>query len=116
MLVIIRCRVFRFPVCYPKNIKIHRIIILPFVLYGCETWSQTLREERRLRVSENRTLRRLFGPKRDEVRGEWGKLHNEKLMDLYCSLNILRVIKSRKMRWVGHVTRMGDGKAYTGFW
>ena len=66
------------------KIKIHRTIILPVVLYGCETWSLTLREERRLRVFENRVLRRVFGSKRDEVTGEWRKLHNEELNDLYC--------------------------------
>jgi hypothetical protein len=70
---------------------------LPFVLYGCETWSLTLREERRFRVSENRVLRRIFGPKRDEVTGEWRKLHKE-LHDLHSSLNIFRVIKSRRIR------------------
>ena len=83
-------------------------------MYGCETWSLTLREERRLRVFENRLLRRVFGPKRDEVTGEWRKLHNEELSDLYCSPNIVRVVKSRRMRWAGHVARMGE--AYTGFW
>ena len=66
------------------KIKIYRTIILPVVLYGCETWSLTLREEHRLRVSENRVLRRVFGPKRDGVTGEWRKLHNEELNDLYC--------------------------------
>jgi len=70
----------------------YRTIILPVVLYGCETWSLTLREKRRLRVFENRVLKRIFGPKRDEVRGEWRKLHNEELSDLYCSPNIVRVI------------------------
>ena len=65
---------------------------------------------------ENRVLRRIFGPKRDEVTGEWRKLHNEKLNDLYFSLNIVWVIKSRKVRWAGHVARMGRGEAYTGFW
>ena len=76
----------------------------------------TLREERRLRVFENRVLRRIFGTKRNEIKGEWRKLHNEELNDLYCSPNIVRVIKSRRMRWVGHVARMGRGEACTGFW
>ena len=65
-------------------------------------------EERRLRVFENRVLRRIFGPKRDDVTGEWRKLHNEELNDLYCSPNIVRMIKSRRMRWAGHVARMGE--------
>jgi hypothetical protein len=67
-----------------------------------------LREERRLRAFENRVLRRVFGSKRDELTGEWRKLHNKELNDLYCSPNIGRVIKSRKMRWAGHVARMGE--------
>jgi hypothetical protein len=74
--------------------KVYRTIILPLVLYGCETWSLTLREKRRLGVFENWVLRRIFGPKRDEVTREWRKLHNEELNDLYCSHNIVRVIKS----------------------
>jgi hypothetical protein len=85
-------------------------IFLPVVLYGCETWSLTLREEHRLRVFENRVLRRVFGPKRDEVMGEWRKLHNEELCDLYSSPSIIRIIKSRRMRWAGHVARMGEGR------
>jgi hypothetical protein len=84
--------------------------------YGCETWSLSLREERRLRVFENRVLRRIFEPKRLEITGEWRKLHNEGLNDL-CSLpNIVRVIKSRRLRWAGHVARMGRGEVCTGFW
>jgi len=85
-------------------------------VYGCETWSLTLREERRLRVSENSALRRIFGPKREEVRRELRKLHNEDLNDLYSSPSIVRVIKSRRMRWAGHIARMGRGEVYTGFW
>jgi hypothetical protein len=86
-----------------KNMKIktYRNIILPVVLYGCETWSFTLKEERRLRV-----LRRIFGPKSDEVKMEWRKLHIEELNDLYLP-NIVWVIKLRKMRWAGHVARIG---------
>jgi hypothetical protein len=82
------------------------------VLYGCETWSLTLREEHRLRVFENRVLRRIFGPRRDEVTGGWRKLHNEELHDLYSSPSIIRITKSRRMRWVGHVTRMGKKLGY----
>ena len=85
-------------------------IILPLVLYGCETWSLTLREKRRLRVFENRVLRRVFGPKRGELTGKWRKLHNEELRDLYSLPNIVGVVKSRRMRWAGHVARMGEGR------
>jgi len=90
------------------KIKIYRTIILPVVLYGCETWSLTLQEERKLRVFENRMLRRIFGPRRDEVTGEWRRLHNEELNDLYCSPNIVQVIKWRRMRWAGNVAHMGE--------
>jgi hypothetical protein len=98
------------------NIKIYRTIILPVLLYGCETWSLTLTEECRLRVFENRALRRVFGPKRDVVTGEWRRLHNEELNDLYCSRNIVRVVTSRRMIWAGHVARMGRGEVHRGFW
>jgi hypothetical protein len=91
------------------KIKIHKTVILPVVMYGCETWSLALREEHRLRVFENRVLRRIFGPKREED-GSCRKLHNDELHDLYSSPNIVRVIKSRRMRWAGHVARMGDGR------
>jgi len=91
-------------------LALKRIIILPIALYGCETWSLTLREEHRLRVFENRVVRRIFGPKRDEVMREWRKLHNEELNDLYCSPNIVRVINSRKIIMAEHVTHMGESR------
>jgi len=96
-----------------KNVKIkmYRTIILPVVLYGCETWSLTLREEHRLRVFENRVLRRIFGPKRDEVTGEWRKLHNEELNNLYSSPNIVRVIKKiKKNEMGGACSAYGEGR------
>jgi hypothetical protein len=84
--------------CYFKLIAVeYKTIILPVVLYGCKTWSLTLREEHRLRVFEKRVLRKIFGPKRDEVTVEWKKLHNEELRDLYSSPSIIRIIKSRRM-------------------
>jgi hypothetical protein len=109
-------------VCYPsvqsflsshllsKNIKIKicRTIILPVVSYGCETWSLKLREEHRLRIFENRMLRRIFGPKREEVVGGWRGLHNEEPCNLYASPNVSWVMKSRRMRWVGQVACMGE--------
>jgi hypothetical protein len=88
------------------KVKIYKTIILPIVLYGCETLCVILREEVRLRVFENRVLRRISGPRRDEVTGEWRKLHNEELHSLYSYPNIIRQIKSRKIRWAGHVARM----------
>jgi hypothetical protein len=91
------------------KIKIYKTVILPVVLYGCETWPLTLREEHRLRVFENKVLRRIFGPKREEDES-WRKLRNNELHSLYSSPNIVRVIKSRRMRWAGHVARMGEGR------
>jgi len=96
------------------KIKIHRATILPVVLYGCETWSLTVREVRRLRVFENRVLRRIFGPNRVEVTGEWRKLHSDELNDLYSSPNIVWIIKSKRMRWAGHVARVGERRGIYG--
>jgi hypothetical protein len=94
------------PLCYPK---IQGTIIVPVVLYGCKTWSLTLREENRLRICENRVLRRIFGPKRDEVTVEWRRLHTGERHALNSLPNIICVIKSRRLRWAGHVARMGRG-------
>jgi hypothetical protein len=99
------------------KVKIHKTIILPVVLYGCGTWSVTLREEHRLTVFENKVLRRIFGPKRDEVIEEWKKLYSGELHKLYSSPDITRQMKSRRMRWAGHVAHMGEErKVCTGFW
>jgi hypothetical protein len=93
-----------------------RTTILPVVLYGCETWPLTLREKHRLRVFENSVLRRIFGPKRDEVTGEWRKLHDEELHSLYSSPDIIRQVKSRRMRWAGYVARMGEERKVYKVW
>jgi hypothetical protein len=93
------------------KIKINRNIILPVVLYGCEIWSLTLREKHRFKVFENRVLRKISGSKKDEVTGEWRKLHNAELKNLYCSPNIARVTKSCRLRWVGHVARVGEWRS-----
>jgi hypothetical protein len=96
------------------KIKTYKTITLPVALYGCETSSRTLSEQHRLRVFDNRVLRGVFGPKRDEVTGEWRKLHNGELHVLYSSQHIIRKIKSRRIRWAGHVARMGK-KRVSGF-
>ncbi|KAJ4442302.1 hypothetical protein ANN_12170 [Periplaneta americana] len=95
-----------------KNLKvrIHKTVMLPVVLYGCETWTLTLREEHRLRIFENKLLRKVIGAKRDEVTGEWRKLHNAELHALYSSPDIIRNIKSRRFRRAGHVARMGESR------
>jgi hypothetical protein len=89
------------------EIRIYTTIILPAVLYGCETWLLTLREEHRLRMFENRVLRKIYGPKRDEVTDEWRKLHYKELRDLYSLPSIILMNKSRRMRWMAHVVRRG---------
>jgi hypothetical protein len=93
-----------------KHVKmiVYKTIILPLVLYGCAIWSLILREDYRLRIFENRVLGRIFGPERDEVTGDSRKLHNEGLHNLYSPPNIIRIIKPRRMRWAGHVVRMGE--------
>jgi hypothetical protein len=95
-----------------RNVKviINKTIILLVVLCECETWSLTLREEHRLRDFEGRVLRRIFGLKRGEVTGEWRKLHNGELHNLYPSSDVITQNKSRRMRWAGHVARMGGGR------
>jgi hypothetical protein len=98
------------------KIRIYKPIILPVVLYGCKSWSLTLREDHRLRVFQNRVFRRIFGPKRDEMTRGWGKLLNEELHNLYSPPSIIRVIKSRRMRWAGHVARMGRSGMHIGYW
>jgi len=98
------------------KIKIYRSVISPVVLYGCENWTLALREERKLRVFENMVLRRIFGPRSDEVTGDWRRLHNEELNDLYSSPNIARVIKWRRIRWIGHVARIGEERGCIGSW
>ena len=92
------------------KVKTYKTIILPVVLYGCETWSLTLREKHRLRVFENKVLRKIFGAKKDEITGEWRKLHNAELHAFYSSPNIVRNLKSRRLRWAEHVARMGQSR------
>jgi hypothetical protein len=111
MVAIIESKIFCLPVSYQKNlkIKIYKTVILPVVLYECETWSLTLREEHRLRFFEKRVLRKMFRPKRDEGRS-WRKLHNDELYSLYSSPNIFRVTKSRRMKWAGPLACLGEGR------
>jgi hypothetical protein len=117
MLAIIRCRIFSSRLLSKNTkIRVYRTVVLPVVLYGCETWSLTLSEEQRLRVFENRVLRRIFGPKRDEATREWRRLHNEELNDLYSPPNTIGIMKSRRMRWAGHVACMGTREVHTEFW
>jgi hypothetical protein len=97
-----------------RNIEIYKTVILPVVIYGCENWSLALREEHRLRVFENRGLS-VLGPERKED-GSWRKLHNDELHSLYSSPNIVRVLKSRRMRWAGHVARVVEGRGMYGVW
>jgi hypothetical protein len=116
MLAIIQSKIFCLPVSYKKlKIKIYKNVILKVVVYGCEVWSLTLREEHRLRVFEKRVSRKIFEPKREKD-GSGTKLHNDELHSLYSLPNIIRVIKSRTMRWAGHVARMGRGEVFIGFW
>jgi hypothetical protein len=117
MLAIIQSKIFCLPVSYQKKnlkIKIYKTVILPVVLYECETWSLTLGKKHRLRVFQNRVLRKIFGPKREED-ASWRKLHNDELHNLYSSPNIVRVIKLRRTKWAGHVACMGRGAVFTGF-
>jgi len=93
-----------------RNIKVHRFIIFLVVLCRCEVWSVTLKKEYKLRVFKSRVTSKSFVPKGNEVAREWRKLHNEELNDQYCSPNIVRMKKSRRMRWTGHVARMGEGR------
>jgi hypothetical protein len=98
------------PLSRNLKVKIYKTVILPVVLYGCETWSLISREQHRLWVFQNRMLRRIFGPKRDEVTGQRKKLHNGELHNLYSSPDIIRQIKSRRMQWEGHVALTGEDR------
>jgi hypothetical protein len=116
MLAAIRFRKFCLLACLKQiQIKIYRTIILPVVLYGCEILSLTLKEKHKLKVFEKSALKRIFGPKRDEVTGDWRKLNNEVLHNLNSSPSIIRMIKSRSMRWAGNVALMGGKGTHIGF-
>jgi hypothetical protein len=113
MLATIKSRTFCLLVCC---IKTYKTIILPVVLYGCETWSLTLRKEHRLSVFENRVLRKTFRTKRDEVTGGCREAPNEELHNLYSSPSIIRMIELRMMKWTRHVARMGRRGMHVGYW
>jgi hypothetical protein len=98
-----------------KLVRIYKTIILPVVLYGCDTWPLTVREEHKLSVLEKRGLRRILGPKMDGVTGGWRKLHNDEMHNLNSSPSINRIIKSRRMRWAGHVAQRGR-RICIGYW
>ena len=108
MRVIIHLRKFCLSAYFPKKFKVntYKTIILPIVLYVCETWSLTLKEDYRLRVFENKVLRKIFEVKKDEITRKWRKLHNAGLHALYSSHNIIRSLKWRRLRWAGHVAGM----------
>jgi len=89
-------------------LKIYRTVILPVILYGCESWSMILADEHKLRVFENKVLRKIYRKKRDEMTGEWRRLHNEELHGLYDLPNVVKIMKSRRLRWAGHVARMRE--------
>jgi hypothetical protein len=95
--------------------RIYKTTFLPVVLYGCEIWSLTLREEHRLRMFEKKVLRRRFRPKKDDVMGGWRKLHNEELHDSDSSPSIIRIIKPRRMKWTGHVAQMRKKEMRIGY-
>jgi hypothetical protein len=98
------------------KIRIYKTIIFPVVLYGCQTWSLTLREDHRLRVFENRVMRRISGPKRDEVTGGWRNLHNKELHSMYSSPSIIRLIKSRKIRWERYAAQIKEKRNTIRYW
>jgi hypothetical protein len=117
MLATIIPKPFVFPSAVQKyKSRIYKTIILSVLLYGRETWSLTLREEHRLRVFENMVLRRVSGSKRDEVTGDWRKLHNKELYNLCPSPSIFRMMKSRRIKWAGNVARMGRSGMHIGYW
>jgi hypothetical protein len=117
MLATIQSKAFCLPALCKKNVEItiYKNIIMPVVLYRFETWSLTLKKEHRLRVFENKMLRRIYGPKRNEVTTGWRKLCDEELHNLYSSQSIIRIMKSRRMRWALHVARMWKREMRMGY-